>query len=133
MLLGFVPSRHSSALSIEFEGAWTAHTLQSKRLHSIPLVGSLCWVRGIVRFCGGFASILSISNQSSENDALHFMFGGNVRVGTELFNSGPFSIRADVFLRTGFIERKFGKTAAALDEPSPLTGGLAIMGLWAFD
>jgi len=133
MLLGFVPSRHSSALSIEFEGAWTAHTLQSKRVHSIPLVGSLCWVRGIVRFCGGLASTLSISNQSSENDALHWVIGGNFRVGTELFNHGPFSIRADVFLRSAFIQRRFGKTTAAVEEASPLAGGLAIMGLWAFD
>jgi len=124
-MLGFVPSRRLPDLHVEFEGSWTSQssrssmTSESIRLHSVPLVGSFCWVRGIVRFCGGLASTIFSSNQSSNNDPLHLMFGANFRVGTELFTRGPFAIRADVFGRFAFAQRKFGNATMALDDPTP--------------
>ena len=132
-LLGMVPSPRLSQLNVEFEGAWTSQTSESLRMHSVPLVGSLCWVRGIVRFCGGFATTISFSNQSPPNDPLQLMFGGNFRVGTELFNHGPLSIRADVFGRFAFAERRFGAATVTLEQPTPFAAGLAVMGAWSFD
>ena len=133
MLLGFVPSYHLPQLHVEFEGTWTSQMVEWARWHAIPLVTSLCWVRGIVRFCGSLATTFSYSNQSSNDDVLHMIFGGNFRVGTELFRKGSLSIRTDVFLRAAFVQRRFGKATAAIDETSPWAGGLAVMGLWAFD
>jgi hypothetical protein len=138
MMLGFVPSRRLPDLHVEIEGSWTSQssppspTSESIRLQSIPLVGSFCWVRGIVRFCGGLATTLLYSNQSPHNDELHLMFGGNFRVGTELFVHGPFSIRADVFGRIAFAERRFGNPVA-FDGATPFAAGLAVMGVWSFD
>jgi hypothetical protein len=138
MMLGFVPSRRLSQLHIEFEGSWTSQsspsstTSESIRLHSIPLVGSFCWVRGIVRFCGGLATTIFFSNQSSINNELHVMFGGNFRVGTELFVRGPFSIRADVFGRIAFAQRWFAN-GVAFDGATPFAAGLAVLGAWSFD
>jgi hypothetical protein len=137
-ILGFVPSRRLPDLHVEFEGSWTSQsspfsiTSESIRLHSIPLAGSFCWVRGIVRFCGGLATTILLSNQSSDNDPLHVMFGPNFRVGTELFTRGPFAIRADVFGRLAFAQRKFGATTMTLDDPTRFAAGLAVTGAWAF-
>ncbi|HRI65258.1 MAG TPA: hypothetical protein PK156_13510 [Polyangium sp.] len=133
ILLGYAPSRRLSQLHVEFEGSWTSQTSQSIREHSIPLVGSLCWVQGIVRFCGGFSTSVFFSNQPPENDELRLMLGGNFRVGTELLSHGPFSIRADVFGRLAFAQRRFGKATVALDEPTPFAAGVAVIGVWAFD
>jgi hypothetical protein len=133
VLLGFVPSSRLSQLHIEIDGAWTSQTFTSTRIHSVPLVGSLCWVHGIVRFCGGFATTILFSNQSSPNDPLKLMFGGNFRIGTELFNRGPFSIRADVFGRLAFAERAFGPATITFGETTQLTAGLALLGAWSFD
>jgi hypothetical protein len=90
-------------------------------------------LNGIVRFCGGFATTILFSNQSSPNDPLKLMFGGNIRVGTELFNRGPFSIRADVFGRLTFAERSFGPATIAFGETTQFTAGLALLGAWSFD
>jgi hypothetical protein len=103
------------------------------RAHSFPLVGSLCLVRGIVRFCGGLATTIFFSNQSLPNDELHLMFGGNFRVGTELLTHGPLSIRADVFARFAFAERRFGKATMTIDDPTPIAAGLAVIAAWSFD
>ena len=133
LLVGYAPLRRLSQLHVELEGAWTSQTSQSIREHSIPLVGSLCWVQGIVRFCGGFSTTVFFSNQSPENNDLRVMLGGNFRVGTELFSQGPFSIRADVFGRFAFVQRRFGKATVALDEPTPFAAGVAVLGGWGFD
>jgi hypothetical protein len=139
LLLGFVPSPRLSHLQLEFEGAWTsqtslsAMTSESIHAHSIPLVLSLCLVRGIVRFCGGLATTIFSSNQSSPNDELRLLFGGNFRVGTELFVRGPISIRADVFARFAFAERRFGMATMTVDDPTPFAAGLAVMGARLFD
>ena len=139
VMLGFIPSRHLPDLHIEFEGAWTSQsspssmTSESIRLHSVPLVGSFCWVRGIVRFCAGLSSTIFLLNQSSDNAPLHIMFGANFRVGTELFTRGPSFIRADVFGRIAFAERTFGKAMVALDDATPFAAGLAVMAGRSFD
>lgn len=133
VLLGYVPSARLSQLHIELEGAWTSQTTTSTRIHSVPLVGSLCWVNGIIRFCGGFATTILFSNQSSPNDPFKLMFGGNFRIGTELFNRGPFSIRADVFGRLTFAERSFGPATLTFGETTQFIAGLALLGAWSFD
>jgi len=139
LLLGFVPWRGLSHVHVEFEGTWTSQsspsftTSESMRLHSIPLVGSLCLVRGIVRFCGGLATTIFFSNESAANDELHLVLGGNFRVGTEFHIHGPFSIRADVFGSVAFAQRRFGKATMALDEPTPFAAGLAVTAAWSFD
>jgi hypothetical protein len=132
LLFGYVPSRRLPYLHVEIEGAWTTQTFESIRTHSFPLVGSLCWVRGTIRFCGGLATTIFFSNQSPAlNDELHLMFDANLRVGTELLTRGPFSIRADVFVRLAFAQRTFGK--AKIDDPTPFGAELAVMGAWSFD
>lgn len=133
LMLGFVPSRHLPDMHIEFEGGWTSQSSQSIRLQSIPLVQSLCLVRGNVRFCGGMATTFLYSNQTAYNDDLRLMFGGNFRVGTELLVRGPLSIRVDVFGRFVLSERRFGQAMMALEDPAPITAGLAIMGAWSFE
>lgn len=133
LVLGFVPSRRLSQMHIEVDVAWTSQTLQSIRVHSIPLDASLCWVRGIVRFCGGLSTTILFSNQSYTNNELHVLLGGNLRVGTELFNRGPFSIRADVFGRLMVAPQSLGNPLGVTDEPTPFAGCVAVMALWAFD
>ncbi len=133
LLLGFIPSSRLPALHVEFEAAWTSQASESIRMHSIPLVGSLCLVQGILRFCGGLATVMVYSNPTVANETLNILFSGNFRVGTEFPVRGPFSIRADVFGRLAFAQRRFGKTPVALDEPTPFAAGLAVMGAWAFN
>ena len=139
LLLGFVPSLRLSFLHVELEGAWTSQTSpssmtsESSRMQSIPFVGSLCLARGIVRFCGGLATTILFTNQSSDNDELQLMLGGNFRVGTQLFTHGTFSIRADLFGRFAFAQRAFGKTTMTFEAPTPFTAGVAVMGMWSFD
>jgi hypothetical protein len=124
LLLGFVPSRHLPHLHVEFEGAWTSQTWESTRTQAIPLVGSLCWVHGNVRFCSGLATTILLSNRSSNNDDLHVTLGANFRIGTELFVRGPFSLRADVFGRLAF---------AYSNAPTPFAAGMAVMAAQSFD
>ncbi len=131
ILLGFVPSQRLPQLHVEFEGSWTSQMVESTRWHAIPLVGSLCWVRDNVRFCGGVATTIVFSNQLPNHESR--VFGANFRVGTELFNRGPFLIRADVFGRVALAQRTFGGTINMLDEASPVTGGVAVIGGWALD
>lgn len=130
MLLGFVPSNHLP-LHVELEGSWTSQLTESMRLHSIPIVTSLCWVRGVVRFCGGLATTLLFANQLPNHEIR--MVGANFRVGTELFNRGPFSIRADVFGRIAFAQQTLDTIIDRGDKASPFRGGVAVMGLWGFD
>jgi hypothetical protein len=133
MLLGFVPSRHWSQLHLEFEGSWTSQSLTSSRAQSIPIVGSICWVRGDVRFCGGMATTFLFSNETTKPDFLHLIFSPNFRLGTELFNRGPFSLRADVFARFAFEQQSFGRTTQRIDEGAPFAAGMSVLGLWAVD
>lgn len=133
LLFGFVPWRQMPSMHLELETSWTSQTVQSMRVHAIPFVGSLCWVRGIVRFCGGLSTTIFLTNQSAANDALHILLGGNIRVGTELFSYGAFSIRADVFGRMNPASRELGKALGVVDKPTPFAGGGAILGLWSFD
>lgn len=135
LLLGVLPWRRFPHWNVEFEGSWTSQSSPSSamRMHSVPVVGSLCWVEGNIRFCGGLATTISFSNQSPPNDEWHLMFGGNIRVGTELFRHGPFSIRADVFGRFAWTERGFGLAVGALDTPAPFAAGVAVMGVASFD
>ena len=132
VFLGLVPSRRLPDLHIEFEGAWTSQTFESIRMHSFPLVGSLCLVRGVIRFCGGLATTIFYSNQSPAHDELHLMFGGNFRIGTELFVDGPLSIRADILGRFAFTH-VLGNAETALNTPTPFAAGLAVMGAWSLD
>jgi len=138
-LFGFVPSRRLSHLHFEFEGAWTSQTSpasttsESIRMHSIPLVGSLCLERSVIRFCGGLATMIFYSNHLPTNEELLLMFGGNLRVGTELLARGPLSVRADVFGRVAFAQRAFGKSTLALDDPAPFAAGAVVMGTWSID
>ncbi|MBK9266966.1 MAG: hypothetical protein IPM54_45225 [Polyangiaceae bacterium] len=131
MLLSYAPWRQWSHVHVEFEGSWTSQTSESIRTHAIPLVGSLCLVRGVVRFCGGLATTVFYSKQSPIHDELHLMVGGNVRIGTELFVRGPFAIRADVFGRLAFA--RFGNATMAIDDPNRFAAGLAVMGAWLCD
>ncbi|MBK9262126.1 MAG: hypothetical protein IPM54_20270 [Polyangiaceae bacterium] len=133
VLLSYAPWRHWSHVRIEFEGSWTSQTSESIRTHAIPLVGSLCLVRGAVRFCGGLATTALYSKQLPIHDELHLMIGGNVRIGTELFVRGPFAVRVDVFGRLAFVERRFGGATLALDVPTPFAAGLAVLGAWLCD
>ncbi|MBK9266463.1 MAG: hypothetical protein IPM54_42580 [Polyangiaceae bacterium] len=133
LLLSYAPWRQWSHVHVEFEGSWTSQTLESIRTHAIPLVGSLCLVRGVVRFCGGLATTAFYSNQSPNHDDLHLMFGGNFRVGTQLFVRGPFSIRADVLARIAFADKRFGKATMAIDDPRTFAAGLAVMGAWSVE
>lgn len=132
LLFGFVPSSRLSPMHIEFKSSWTSQTLQSIRaLH--PIDASFCWVQRIVRFCGGLSTTILFSNPSRTNDELHFQLGGNLRIGTELFHHGPFSIRADIFGRAVLARRPLGKTLGVTDEPTPFAGGVAVMGVRSFD
>ncbi len=131
VLVDVIPASRLSSLHIEIEFAYTSQAVDSTRWHSIPLVGSLCWAPGIVRFCGGFATTILFSNQSSNSELR--MFGPNLRVGTELFNHGPISLRADVFGRIALIQQTFGQTIRGLDEASPFMGGVSVLGAWAAD
>lgn len=133
MLLGFVPFRRFTQIHLEWETSWTAQTFQSVRVQAVPLVGSACWVRGIVRFCGGVATTILVSNEISKYDSLHVMFGPNVLMGTEFFNHGPFSIRADVFGRVAIAERTFGLATTARQEAVPFNAGVALMAFAASD
>ncbi|HRI66736.1 MAG TPA: hypothetical protein PK156_20965 [Polyangium sp.] len=131
VLLDIVPSSRLSRLHIEFEGAWTSQKAESIRLHSLPLVASTCWVPSIVRFCGGIATTIVLSNQLPNHELR--IFGGNFRVGTELFNPGPFSIRADVFARIVFAQQSFGPAPDGFNKSSPFAGGVSLIALWAVD
>lgn len=133
LLLGFVPSRRLSPMHIEVDATWTAQTSQSIRVHSIPMAASLCWVQGILRFCGGVSTTIFLTNRSRTNDELLMMLGGNLRLGTELFRHGSFSIRADVFGRLIFAPQQFGKALGVIDEPTPFAAGVAVMAMRAFD
>lgn len=131
MLLGFVPSRHLPQLHIEFEASWTSQSIESVRVQAIPLVGSICWVRGVIRLCGGFATSILFSNQFPNHESR--LLGPNFRVGTELFTHGPFSIRADVFGRIAFSKRTSGMAPMTLAYSSPVAGGLAVIAGRSFD
>ncbi len=131
ILLGFVPSQRLPQLHVEFEGSWTSQMVESTRLHSIPLVTSLCWVPGIVRFCGGLSTTILFSNQLPNHESR--VFGPNFRVGTELCNHRRFSLRADVFGRIALTQETFGRTIAMVDDASQFTGGVAVLGVWAPD
>jgi hypothetical protein len=133
MLLGFVPFRRFPQIHLEWETSWSAQTLQSVRVQAIPVIGSACGVRARVRFCGGIATTILLSNEISKYDSLHLMFGPNVLIGTEFFNHGPFSIRADVFGRIAIAERTFGSATTALQEAVPFTAGFAFMAFGAID
>lgn len=133
VLLGFSPSTRLSQMHIELHAAWTSQTSQSIRLHSIPLDTSLCWIRGIVQFCGGLSTTFLFTNQSFTRDELQFMLGGNLRLGTELFRHGSFAIRADIFGRLHIAPRQFAQVLGVMDEPTPFAGGVAVMGVWAFE
>lgn len=122
-------------LHVEFESSWTSQSSPSSamRLHSIPLVSSLCWLRGNVRFCGGLATTIFYANQSPAHDELRLMLGPNFRMGTELFVHDRFSIHADIFGRYALAQRRFGTATVAPDEPTPFAGGLAVLGVWGVD
>lgn len=79
------------------------------------------------------ATTILLSNETTNHDSLHLMFGPNIRIGTELFNHGPFSIRADVFGRVAIAERTFSAMDTALDRVLPFSAGIAVMGMWAAD
>ena len=64
---------------------------------------------------------------------LGLTLSGNIRVGTELFSRGPFSLRADVFGRLSFASRELWKALGVVDEPTPFAGGVAVMGVRSFD
>jgi hypothetical protein len=138
LLMGFAPSPRLP-WQVEFEGGWISQssdsttTTPSLRAHAFPLVGSLCLVRGIVRFCGGLATVIVYSNQSPANEALDLLSGGNFRVGTDLYVDGALSIRADVFGRFAFAHRRFGDTAMVIDGPSALAAGVTVTAGWSLD
>lgn len=101
-------------------------------MDAVPVVGSLCWVRGIVRFCGGLATTFYYFNELS-HDELHGTFAGNFRIGTEWFVWDSVSLRADIFGRMGSSQPSIGTTIATTDMPTPFAAGLAVMGLWSSD
>lgn len=133
LLLGFIPSHRLSQMHIELAGSWALHTSHTAQVHSIPLDGSLCWVPGVVRFCSGVSTTIFSSNQSAKQDESIFLFGANLRVGTELFHRGPFAIRADIFGRVTFAPPHFGQALGVIDEPDAIAGGVAVIGMRAFD
>ncbi len=124
VLLDIVPSSRLSPLHIEFEVLYTSQRVESVQLRSLPLVTSLCWVLGRVRFCGGLATTILSSSKLPNSEVR--IFGPNLRVGTELFNGGPFSIRADIFGRFALTQRTFGTTIDIVAGAPPISGGVAI-------
>lgn len=132
LLLGFGISDSWPNLRVEFEGSWTKQEMPGEMVQaqSIPLVGSLCLVRGIVRFCGGLATTVFSLNQSSRNNELQFQFAPNFRVGTEWYARGAFSLRGDVFMRFAIAERTIGNGEVVRHDAGPVVGGLAILGVW---
>lgn len=131
LLLGFVPSRHLQSLHIELESSWTSQSIESGHWQSIPFVGSVCWVRSELRFCGGFTMTTLYSNQFPNQEFR--LLGPNFRIGTQLFNRGPFSVRADVFGRFAFSQRTLGMAPMPLADASPFAGGLAVVAGRSFD
>lgn len=120
-------------MHIELHAAWTSQTSQSMRVRSIPLDTSLCWVRGIAQFCGGLSTTILFPNQSFTRNEWLMMLGGNLRLGTELFRHGPFSIRADIWGRLNIAPQSISKTMGIIDGPTPFAGGVAVLGIWAID
>lgn len=130
-LVGFVPFRHLPQAQLELESSWTTQFIDSVRVQAIPVIGSACWVRGIVRFCGGFAATILFSNQLPNQES--HLFGPNIHFGTELFHRGSLSIRADVFGRVAAYRKSFGAKNEILDRVLPFMAGVAMMGMWAGD
>lgn len=121
LMLGFVPLRRLPELHLELESAWTSQTIESINVHSIPLVSSACWVRGVMRFCGGLATTFLSSNQLPIHEMR--LFSHNVRIGTKLFRHRALSIRADVFMRFTLTNHRLGESKMPFNTPSPIAGG----------
>lgn len=131
VLFGLAPLSRLPQVQLELESSWTSQSIDSVRVQAIPVIGSACWVRGIVRFCGGLALTILSSNQFPNQESR--MLGPNVRMGAELFERGQLSIRADVFGRVAARQNSIGVKNEPLDRVLPFTAGMAVMGMWAAD
>jgi hypothetical protein len=140
--LGFVPSRSTPSILLEFAGAWTWQTIPNLNgpgmvdLHIAPLFGSICYSRSILRLCSGLTTTFFQAKSADlipGTDESRTTLAGQVRMGAEFGITGPFSIRIDAFAMLRFWQRTYGNELALLDRRSPFGAGAAAMGVWGFD
>ncbi len=140
--LGFVPSPHSPRIQVELDGAWTMQNLRltnapgSMPVHVIPIFGSLCYSRYVLRICSGLATTFYQAKRQDlgpGQDELRMALAGFLRMGTEFEIAAPFSIRLDAFAQVRFWQRTFGEELARLDTLNPVAFGAAAMGVWSWE
>ena len=140
--LGFVPSPHSPRIQVELAGAWTMQNLRltnaagSMPVHAIPIFGSLCYSRYILRICSGLTTSFYQAKRRDlgpGQDELRMTLAGNLRMGTEFEIAAPFSIRLDASMQLRFWERTFGNELTRLDAQNPFGAGGVAMGVWSFE
>lgn len=130
-MLGFVPLRRLPQLHLELETSWTSQSIEFINVQSIPIIGSACFVRGVVRFCGGIATTFLFSKQLPTQESR--LLGPNVRLGTELFRHHALFIRTDVFMRFTLTNHRLGEPTMLLDATPPMTGGASVIVGRSFD
>ncbi len=140
--LGFVPSPHSPRIQIELDGAWAMQSVRlsnaagSMRVHVIPIFGSLCYSRYVLRICSGLAPTFYQAKRQDlgpGQDELRMTLAGHLRLGTEFEIAAPFSIRLDAFAQVRFWERTYGEELTRLDTLNSVAFGAAAMGVWSWE
>lgn len=138
--VGFVPWIQFPRLHVEIDGAWAPQTLPTGKglevlhVNMIPVAGSLCYSRDVLRLCGGLAGTFFSADDSAPGgfgDEQHTKFATHVRMGTEFEITHSFSIRMDFFGLLRFAQYTTGNALTSLDELPPLAGGMAVMGVWS--
>lgn len=140
--LGFVPSRYAPSIHLEVAGAWTLQTIPkssgpgSLDVHVVPIFGSLCYSRSVLRLCSGLTTTFFQAKSADllpGTDESRTTLAGHVRMGAEFGIAGPFAIRVDAFAMLRFWQRSYGNELATLDARRPFGAGAAVMGVWGFE
>ena len=136
--LGFVPSRHSPRLQVEFAGAWTSQERPDANaaMNVIPMFGSVCYSRYAFHLCSGMTTTFFSTKQATNNTSsaeFRVALAGHLRLGTEFDVAGPLSIRVDAFAQMRFAGQTFGPASSSLDTQSPVDLGAMAMGVWSLE
>ena len=136
--LGFVPSRHSPWLQVEFAGAWTSQERPDANaaMNVIPMFGSVCYSRYAFHLCSGMTTTFFSTKQATNNTSsaeFRVALAGHLRLGTEFDVAGPLSIRVDAFAQMRFAGQTFGLVSSSLDTQSPVDLGAMAMGVWSME
>jgi hypothetical protein len=136
--LGFVPSRHSARLHVEFAGAWTSQDWRDANaaMNVIPMFGSVCYSRYAFHLCSGMTTTFFSTKQATNNTSsaeFRVTLAGHLRLGAEFDVAGPLSIRVDAFAQMRFAGQTFGPVSSSLDTQSPVDLGAMAMGVWSME